>query len=417
MTHDPGVSLTTLPNGVRVVTETMPDARSLALGCWVTVGNRDEPVEIAGASHFCEHLLFKGTASRSSRQIAEAIDATGGDMNAYTTKEYTAFYVRVPALDQALATDVLCDVIAAPALRPLDVASERDVILEELHLQLDEPDDLAHTELAAALFPGHSLGWEILGTEASISAMSAEAIRAFHDQWYRPANLVFAAAGPVSHDAVVAAIEASFGAAGAGCRPERVAPDTPPERCRVLSRKVESVHIAAGWRAFGHHDPDRYALALCNQILGAGMSSRLFQEVREERGLAYSVFSSVATYEDAGVLSVYAGTSRARVREVLDVVRRQVESIAEHGVTDTELRVAKGAFAGSTVISLEDTGNRMARLATGVTLRGAVTPIDTFLASIAAVDHDDIVRVARRVLTTEPTLAVVGPVRARDVVW
>jgi predicted Zn-dependent peptidase len=414
---DPGVSLTTLPNGARVVSEHMPEARSLALGCWVAVGNRDEPEEIAGASHFCEHLLFKGTASRSSRDIAEAIDATGGDMNAYTTKEYTAFYVRVPAVDRALATDVLCDVIASPALRPLDVDSERDVILEELHLQLDEPDDLVHTELAAALFPGHPLGWEILGTQASITAMTPEAVRSFHDEWYRPANLVFAAAGPFDHEEVVASISAWFGGASAGPSPRRVAPGVPPERRRVVSRKVESVHVAAGWRAFGHHDPDRYALALCNQILGAGMSSRLFQEVREERGLAYSVFSSTATYEDAGVLSVYAGTSKARVREVLDVVRRQVESMATDGVTDTELRVAKGAFAGSTVINLEDTGNRMARLATGVTLRGTVTPIDTYLAAVAAVDHDDIRRVAARVLAAEPTLAAVGPVRERDITW
>lgn len=395
----------------------MPGARSVAIGCWVAVGNRDEPEAVAGASHFCEHLLFKGTASRGARALAEAVDATGGDMNAYTTKEYTAFYLRVPATDLALAIDILGDVIAAPALAPADVDSERAVILEELHLQLDEPDDLVHTELGAALFPGHPLGWEILGTAETIGAMTADAVASFHDRWYRPANLVFAAAGPIEHDQVVAAVAAVFGARDAGARPERLAPITVPQSRRVITRKVESVHVALGWLAFGHHDPDRHALAVLNQILGAGMSSRLFQEVREERGLAYSVFSSVATYEDAGVLSVYAGTAKARVPELLEVVRREIEEIASNGVTDTELRVAKSSFAGSTVINLEDTGNRMVRLATSITLRNTVTPIDSYLAAVDALDHDAIRRVAARVLGTEPTLAAVGPVRDRDIRW
>ena len=395
----------------------MPDARSVSVGCWVAVGNRDEPEEIAGASHFCEHLLFKGTRTRSARDIAEAVDATGGDMNAYTTKEYTAFYLRVPATDRVLALDILCDVVSSPALRPNDVESERDVILEELHLQLDEPDDLVHTELASAMFPGHSLGWEILGTSETITSMSPEAIRAFHAHWYRPANLVVAAAGPIEHQEMVETIAAMFGGADGGTAPERVAPITAPVLHRVVPRKVESVHLALGWLAFGHHDPDRHALAVLNQILGAGMSSRLFQEIREERGLAYSVFSSVSTYEDAGVLSIYAGTAKARVRELLDVVRAQITEIAANGVTDNELRVAKSAFAGSTVINLEDTGNRMVRLATSVTLRNTVTPIDAYLAAVAAIDRASIARVATRVLATEPTLAAVGPVRARDVTW
>ena len=409
--------MTTLPNGLRVVTETMPDARSIAVGCWVAVGNRDEPENMAGASHFCEHLLFKGTRSRSARDIAEAVDATGGDMNAFTTKEYTAFYLRVPATDRALALDILCDVVAAPALRPADVESERDVILEELHLQLDEPDDLVHTELASAMFPGHSLGWEILGTEETITSMGADAIRSFHEHWYRPANLVVAAAGPIEHHQIVDAVAALFGHTDGGQAPERVAPLTAPVLHRVVPRKVESVHVALGWLAFGHHDPERHALAVLNQILGAGMSSRLFQEVREERGLAYSVFSSVATYEDAGVLSIYAGTAKTRVRELLDVIRAQITEIAAHGVNANELRVAKSAFAGSTIINLEDTGNRMVRLATSVTLRNTVTPIDEYLSAVDAIDRGAVARVAARVLSVEPTLAAVGPVRERDVSW
>ena len=372
----------------------MPAARSIALGCWVAVGNRDEPESVAGASHFCEHLLFKGTASRSAREIAELVDATGGDMNAYTTKEYTAFYLRVPASDFPLALDILCDVISSPALRENDVESERDVILEELHLQLDEPDDLVHTELSAALFPGHALGWEILGTADTIGSMSADAIRSFHAEWYRPANLVFAAAGPIEHDAFVAAIAAAFPSSDGGQAPARVAPITPPVLHRVVPRKVESVHVALGWRAFGHHDPDRHALAVLNQILGAGMSSRLFQEIREERGLAYSVFSGINAYRDAGYLTVYAGCANEAVGEVIDLVVEEMKMIKQAPVPDSELRRAKDHLKGSVMLGLENTSSRMSHLARQEIYFDRQFSLVETLQGIESVTPEDVQRVA-----------------------
>ncbi|HEX7095950.1 MAG TPA: pitrilysin family protein [Acidimicrobiales bacterium] len=394
---------------MRVVTEHLPQARSVALGCWVGVGNRDEPPPHAGVSHFLEHLAFKGTAQRDARTIAESVDATGGEINAFTTKEYTGYELRLPARHLPFAIELLCDVVANPALRPPDVDSERAVILEELHLQNDEPDDVVHTELYSALFPGHPLGWEIVGTEDTITAMSPDAIRAFHDRWYRPANLVIAAAGPFEHDELVEAVAAHFDSSEVGERPVRAAPDTSPEPRRSVRRRAESAHVALGWRALSHDDDDRYALAVANQLVGVGLSSRLFQAVREQRGLAYSVYSSVTTYADTGVFSVYAATMPAKVQEVLDVVRAELDDIVAHGPTAQELAVAKGAFEGSTLINLEDTGSRMARLATSVVLRDRVTPLDEFLARVAAVTVDDVQRVAQRVLGVEPTLATVGP--------
>jgi predicted Zn-dependent peptidase len=392
-----------------VVTEHLPHARSLALGCWVGVGNRDEPPSRAGVSHFLEHLAFKGTARRTARQLAESVDATGGDMNAFTTKEFTAYEMRLPAAHLVFALDVLCDVVTAPALRGADVDAERQVILEELHLANDEPEDVVHTELAEALFPDHPLGWEIAGTEESIEAMTPEAIRAFHDEWYQDGNLVFAAAGPFAHDEVVAALLDRFEPRTRGAVVPRVPPGARTERRRSVVRPVESAHVALGWRAVGYEDPDRYALAVANQLIGVGLSSRLFQEIREERGLAYSVHSSMTSYSDSGVFDVYAGTTPSKVDEVLRLVDEQISDVVANGPTEQELAVAKGAFQGSTLISLEDTGSRMARLATSVVLRDRVTSVEDLLTSVASVSTDDVRRVAGRVLGSTPTIATVGP--------
>jgi predicted Zn-dependent peptidase len=395
-----------------VVTESLPHARSLALGCWVGVGNRDEPPPRAGVSHFLEHLAFKGTARRNARELAESVDATGGDMNAFTTKEYTAYELRLPARHLNFALDLLCDVVTSPALRPADVEAERQVILEELHLANDEPEDVVHTELAGALFPDHPLGWEIAGTEETIEAMTPEAIRAFHDEWYRPANLVLAAAGPIEHEQIVTMIAGLLDGHGPGpsqAAPRRSAPATGVAPRRRVVRPVESAHLALGWRALAHDDPDRYALAVANQLLGVGLSSRLFQEIREERGLAYHVYSAMTAYSDTGVFEVYAGTTPRKVDEVRALAEEQIADVVAHGPTAQELDVAKGAFQGSTLISLEDTGSRMARIATSVVLRDRVVPLDDLLAAIDAVTVDDVQRVAQRVLATPPAIATVGP--------
>ncbi|MFN0089107.1 MAG: M16 family metallopeptidase [Acidimicrobiales bacterium] len=398
-----------LASGVTVITEHVPGARSASLGVWVRVGSRDEPAGAAGASHFLEHLLFKGTERLDARSIAVAVDAVGGEMNAYTAKEYTAFYMRVPAGAAEQALDLLTEVVAAPAFRPAEVEAERQVILEELSMNEDTPDDLVHTRLFEALFPDHPLGWEVLGSAETIEAMSGADIAGFFREHYHPANLVVAAAGAVDHDWVLERAAARFGASEGGDRPRRSPPAAPPLRRVVERRPTEQAHLALGWRAFDHHDEDRYALQVLNQALGGGLSSRLFQEIRERRGLAYSVYSAPTSYSDSGALSVYVGTAPERVQQVLTLITEVVEAIRGEGLTAEELRTAVGFLEGSLLLGLEDTASRMSRLAGGEALRGRVIAVDEYLAGLRAVTLTDAARVAERVLALEPVLAAVGP--------
>lgn len=387
----------------------MPEARSVTIGFWLSIGSRDEPVELSGASHFLEHLLFKGTEQRSARQIAESIDAVGGEMNAFTAKEHTAYYARLPAGEIELGLDVLSDVVTRPAFRPNEVDAERQVILEELLMDEDDPDEMVHTILFEALFPGHPLGWETVGTRASIEAMSRDDIAGFFADHYHPVNLVVAAAGRLDHDRVVAGVEACFAGHAGGERPPRTAPSSPPMPLVVRRRDTEQAHVAIGWRGISLDDPDRYPLAVLNQVLGGGMASRLFQEVREERGLAYSVGSGTSLYADAGALVVYVGTAIGRSTEALAVIDGVVGDLAASGITARELEVARGYLRGSMVLGLEDSGSRMGRLGSSETVRGFVTSIDEHLARLDAVTLDDVRRVASRILGGERTLAAVGP--------
>jgi predicted Zn-dependent peptidase len=403
------VRTATLDDGVRVVTERMPDARSVSCGVWVGVGGRDERDEVAGASHFLEHLLFKGTETRSARQIAEAVDAVGGEMNAFTAREHTAYYIRLPAEQLAFGVELLADVVARPALRLADVEAERDVIVEELLAAEDSPEDVVHRALTEAVFPAHPLGRDVLGTPESIDALSREEIAAFFEQWYRSANLVVAVAGRLEHDEVLDALGSTLGDMARGEQPRRCPPEAAPEPRTVVVRPTEQANLAMAWRAFDHDDDDRYALAVLNQVLGGGMSSRLFQEVREERGLVYAIYSYTSLYSDAGVLSLYAGTAPGKVAEVLSVVERELEAIRADGIRQQELDVAVGYLVGSTVLGLEDSGSRMARIGKAMVSRGEVLDVDEQLDRLRAVTLDDVARVIGRVLDGPGTLAAVGP--------
>jgi predicted Zn-dependent peptidase len=401
---------------VRVVTEEMPGARSVTTGFWVGVGARDEPDAVAGASHFLEHLLFKGTDSRTAAQIAEAVDAVGGEMNAFTAQEYTAYYTRLPAGHLVLGLDILCDVLWAPAFRPHEIEAERQVILEEISMEEDTPDDRVLTLLAEAMFPGHALGREVLGTRASIAAMTREDIRGFHDAWYRPANLVVAVAGAVTHEEVVDGVVRRLADAETGERPVRQAASAPASPLAVLQRRGEQSHLAIGVPSVTKHDPDRFALSIANVVLGGGMSSRLFQTIREERGLAYSVYSYPASYTDCGVLVVYAGTAPSRLGEVHGLIHHELDRLLHDGISDAELRLAKGYLEGSTVLGLEDSGGCMSRIGKSVLVHGDVVGVDEVLARYRAVTRADVQRVVERVLGDgERTTAVVGPQSRRDV--
>ncbi|MEX2659883.1 MAG: pitrilysin family protein [Acidimicrobiales bacterium] len=399
------------------MTEAMPDARSISTGIWVGVGGRDEPPALAGASHFLEHLLFKGTESRSATEIAEAVDAVGGEMNAYTTLEYTAFDTRLPAGRLDLGLDLLCDVVSAPAFRPAELEAERQVILEELLMEEDTPDDRVLGVLAEAQFPGHPLGREVLGTRQTIEAMDGSAVAAFHREWYRPANLVLACAGALDHDEVVAGVQRRMGAMEGGAAPVRVPPRKPAKPLQVLRRRTEQVHLAVGARALSRCDPDRIALAVANQVLGGGLSSRLFQEIRERRGLAYSVFSYTSAWCDAGSLVVYAATAPTRAVEVLGRIHAELDRLQSDGITGRELEVATGYLEGSMVLGLEESVSRMARIGKALLVDGEIIGIDDLVARFRAVTTEDVARVVERVLGPgERTVAVIGSVPRRDLV-
>jgi len=413
---DPGVEQTELPNGLCIVTEAMPEARSVTLGAWVRVGGRDEPDELSGASHFLEHLLFKGTERRSARQIAEAIDSVGGEINAFTAREHTAYYARLPHARAALGLEILADVLTAPALRPAEVEAERQVIVEEILMNLEAPEDRVHTALSRALFGDHPLGREVLGEMPTVEAISRDDIATFFARWYRPATMVITAAGRLDHAEIVDAVSAGFGGPEGGEPPERVAPAAAIERVVVEHDDTEQAHLSLGWRSLSNLDDDRWALSVANQVLGGGMASRLFQEVREERGLAYSVYSHPTAFADSGYLTIYCGTSPKRAREALAVIDDVVATVLSEGITEQELAVAAGYLEGSMLLGLEDSGGRMGRLGRSLMQRDRVTSIDEHVLRLRAVTLDDVARVLHRVLDSPRCLAAVGPFNADSLV-
>jgi len=411
---EPGIEITTLDSGLRVVTESMPEARSVTIGFWAGIGSRDESLALAGASHFLEHLLFKGTVDRSARDIAVAVDAVGGEMNAFTTREHTGYFTRLPVAELGFGLDLLTDVVAEPAFRSHEVDAEREVILEEILMNEDTPDDVVHTRLIDALFPDHPLGRETLGSEASISDMARDDIAAFHAKWYRPTNLVVAAAGNLHHDQVVERVEHCLAEGAPGSRPERIAPVRDLIPLSVVQRPTEQAHVAMAWRGLANTDSDRYALMVANQVLGGGMSSRLFQEVREERGLAYSVYSSPSSYADNGAFTIYAGTAPGRIGELLEVINDVVDAAIADGITESEHQVARGYLEGATLLGLEDSGSRMARLGASLMSRDEIIAVDENLNRMRAVTRDDVLRVLRKILAAPSVLSIVGPFAEDD---
>jgi predicted Zn-dependent peptidase len=408
-TTEPDVRRTRLANGIRVVTERMPDARSVTTGFWVAVGGRDEPAELAGASHFLEHLVFKGSEHQSAREIAESVDALGGEMNAFTSREHTAYYTRLPADELSFGLDLLTKVLAQPALRPHEVDAEREVILEELAMSEDTPDDKVHSLLAAAVFPDHPLGREVLGDEATVAALTRDEINTFFTEHYQPANVVIAAAGRLEHEEVIDGVAQFLEGVEPGSSPKRAEPMDAPKPLSVEHRSTEQAHLTLGWRAMDQRDPDRFALAVANQAFGGGLSSRLFQEIREERGLVYSVYSAASLYTDSGLFMIYAGTAPTKVDEVLGLIDAEVAKLVEDGITERELRVASGYLVGALLLNLEDSGSRMGRLARGELAAGDALTVDEQVEHIRAVTLDDAHRVMQELLTGPRSLAAVGP--------
>ncbi len=411
------VRRTVLPGGLRVITESMPGIRSASIGVWVGAGSRDESPTLSGASHFLEHLLFKGTGSRSAMDLSVAMDTVGGEFNAFTAKEYTCFHARVLDEDLSLAVDVLGDMVTSSVVTGEDVEAERAVILDEIAMHDDDPDDVVHNLHAAKAWGRSPLGRPIAGTVDSIRTLSRQQVMRYYRTRYRPENIVVAVAGNLEHGAAVAMVRTAFGRAGfLADRAARPRPMRPGDRFKkgatgevFAARPFEQVNLVLGVNALARNDERRYTLGVLNATLGGGTSSRLFQEVRERRGLAYSVYSFVSQYSDAGVLGVAAGCLPGKTDALLRVVRAELRSLADEGLTGDELERGKGQLRRGLVLGLEDSTSRMTRIAKAELLYDELPSIDEVIRRVDAVTLEDVRLLAKQLFSQRETLAVVGP--------
>jgi predicted Zn-dependent peptidase len=408
------VQRTVLPSGLRVLTEQVPGVRSAAIGVWVGVGSRDEAPGEAGASHYLEHLLFKGTAARSALDISATLEAVGGELNAFTSREHTCYYARVLDRDLPLAVDVVSDMVTASLLREDDVEAERGVILEEIAMHEDDPADLVHDVFSSAALGDGPLGRPVLGTAASIATLQRTDIADYYRVRYVPSATVIAISGALDHADALAAVtrawESVADTKGEPLPTRRGARRPYPGRgVRVSRRSSEQAHLILGTAGVSRHDERRYALGLLSSSLGEGMSSRLFQEIREKRGLAYSVYSFASHYADTGLFGIYAGVAPKRAAQVLTLCREQLEMVATGGITAEELERAKGQARGSLALGLEDTGARMSRLGKSELAQGEVLSVDETLERIDAVSLADVTQIAADVLGQPLSLGAVGP--------
>ena len=403
-------------SGLRIVTEEVPSVRSAAVGIWVNVGSRDEAPATAGASHFLEHLLFKGTTSRTALEISSSIESVGGEMNAFTSKEYTCFYARVIDTDLPMAIDVVSDLITSSIVTALDVDAERKVVLEEIAMRDDDPSDLVHDLFSDTYYGDTPIGRPILGTIDSINGMSRSTVFNYYKKKYLPQDLVVAVAGNIKHKKVVAMVEQALSRdnfldvlAAPVIRPNIPVKNTKQQSVGLLYKKSEQAHMFYGMEGVARADERRFAMGVLSAALGGGMSSRLFQEIREKRGLAYSVYAYAQQFAGSGVLGFYAGCNPTKAIEVVEIIRSVLSDVADNGMTHEEIERAKGAVRGSLVLSQEDTGSRMSRIGKNEIVYGQVMDFDDILKAISRVSAEDIREIASEFLMKTPTLALVGP--------
>jgi predicted Zn-dependent peptidase len=401
-----------------VVTEYIPSVRSASVGVWVGVGSRDEGRSVAGAAHFLEHLLFKATPTRSAVEIAQAVDAVGGELNAFTTREHTCYYAHVLDSDLELAVDLVADVVLRGRCATEDVEVERDVVLEEIAMRDDDPEDSLGDVFLSAMFGDHPVGRPVIGSVESIETMTRAQLHSFHVRRYTPERMIVAVAGNIDHDVVLSLVREHFGPRLEAGR-TAVAPRKGAGRVGgkpsllVVDRDGEQSHVSLGVRTPGRHWEHRWALSVLNTALGGGLSSRLFQQIRESRGLAYSVYSTVDTFADSGALSVYAGCQPERFEEVVRVTTDVLEGVARDGITADECRIAKGSLRGGLVLGLEDSGSRMHRIGRSELNYGEHRTIDHTLSQIEAVTLEEVNAVAHQLLSRDYGAAVLGPYRSK----
>jgi predicted Zn-dependent peptidase len=390
------IEFTTLKNGVRVITEVMPHVRSVSVGIWIGTGSRRETPEQNGLSHFIEHMVFKGTTHRSAEDIARSVDSIGGNLDAFTAKELVCFNTKVLDEHLSLAWDVLADLVLNPLFRPEDIEKEKGVILEEIKMEADSPDYVVHEIFSANFWKDHPLGKPILGTRETVRRFDSDMIRRYYSQVYAPANLVVTAAGNLTHQRLVTLVRDHFEALPAG---EQTPPENvPTTHARIALRNkksLEQVHVCLGVPSYPLPHQERFACYVLNTLLGGGMSSRLFQNIRERQGLAYAVFSELSPYHDTGCLSIYAGTSLESAPKVVESIVKEFRDLKENSVSDDELRRAKDHLKGSLMLSLESTVSRMTNLARQEMYFGRFFTLDELVESIEAVTAADVQRIAQ----------------------
>ena len=408
-------------SGLRIVTEEVPSVRSAAVGILVNVGSRDEAPATAGASHFLEHLLFKGTTSRTALEISSSIESVGGEMNAFTSKEYTCFYARVIDTDLPMAIDVVSDLITSSIVTALDVDAERKVVLEEIAMRDDDPSDLVHDLFSDTFYGDTPIGRPILGTVESIKGMSRNTVFNYYKKRYQPQDLVVAVAGNIKHKRVVAMVEEALSRdnfldvmAAPVLRPNTVVKNSKQRSVGLLFKKSEQAHMFYGMEGVARADERRFAMGVLSAALGGGMSSRLFQEIREKRGLAYSVYAYAQQFAGSGVLGFYTGCNPSKALEVVEIFQSVLVDVAGNGMTHEEIARAKGAVRGSLVLSQEDSGSRMSRIGKNEIVYGQIMDFDDILKAIDRVSAEDIREIASEFLVKTPTLALVGPFKSES---
>jgi len=407
------VRKTTLDNGVRVVTESIEYVQSVSVGIWVATGARYEDPAHRGISHFLEHMLFKGTERRpSAKHIADEMDSVGGYLNAFTDKEYTCYYARALSENLPLVIDILSDMYSNSVFDPEETARERKVVLEEIKRRDDDPDDLVHDLFAQTLYPNHPLGLPVIGTAEVVASLEPDDLRAYMRQHYGPGAVIVAAAGNLEHEQGVDLVREHLGGLqGVGEAKVDVPPAAAIDTLNYV-RPIAQMNFCVGVPAFGQFDAEKYPLAILDTVLGGSMGSRLFQEIREKRGLAYSVGTYAAIHREGGYFVAYGGTSPESYNECLDLVRQEFAKVREHGITADEMERAKAQYRSGIVMKQESMSSRMNRMGASEVIFDRVIPLDEILAAVDAVTQDDVLRVAQAILPEDlsrVTIAAVGP--------
>jgi len=406
----------TLANGIRVVSETLPKSRSVSIGVWVKVGSRHEPKELGGISHFIEHLFFKGTEKRTAKDIAVEMDALGGEMNAFTSQETTTYYVKV--LDEHLpkAVDLLADILLGSRFEPSEMEKERKVILEEIKMVEDSPDDVINELFTGTVWPDNPLGRPILGTRDTIRALDHRAILSYIENYYSPREIVVSVAGNFSHGRLVEMLNASLGMFSRPGIPKQVAAPEFNRAVTVRKKQLEQVQLCLGCKAIPYTHEDRYVISALNALLGSGMSSRLFQEIREQNALAYSIYSYVTAYRDTGLFTIYAGADPSNALEVIRLALKEIRKIKDDGISPAEESRVKNQLKGNLVLSLESSNSHMSRIARQEIYFGKHLSVDDIIKGIEKVTADQIQQFARRLFTPDSiSLTILGPLTKEDV--